>query len=217
MNTPIGAHIPHAAQPTGTWSGGSTRALFAYPSGSLQPVGSGQVWIGTATIEQSADYSFFAERIRVHVPTKGNGIRLHFGAPTEVVTLPTFAQCRFDGTRPVHAELIDGPVTAFNLIMQPDVEAVVKVLPLKQDTISLSDEAIHSLHIQTADGTTVLHLVYVIAGSVGIMHAEEQAAMLHADEAFVFHPHAMPEAYNNAIMLRRLEQHTEVIVVELHM
>src|SRR5262245_57909921 len=107
---PIGTRVAHTMQAPGTWTGGTTRMIYAYPpSPGLTPA-TALFWVGTAVIQQPAVYSFFPERTRIHIPTHGNGIRLHFQAPAEVAALDTFEQHRFDGARPVQVELVDGPV-----------------------------------------------------------------------------------------------------------
>src|SRR5215212_9136197 len=100
-NTAFGTRVEQAAQTPGTWAGGTTRAIYAYPPESIGTPANAQLWVGTAVIDRAAAYSFFPERRRIHMPIHGNGIRLHFQSPAEVVALSTFAQHRFDGARPV--------------------------------------------------------------------------------------------------------------------
>ena len=135
--TPIGTRIDHAAQTPGTWAGGTTSAIYAYPPESIGTPANAQLWVGTAVIDRAAAYSFFPERLRIHVPIHGNGIRLHFQNPAEVVALSTFAQHRFDGARPVQVELVDGSIVAFNLIVQSDVAAEVRVLHIDSQELAL--------------------------------------------------------------------------------
>jgi environmental stress-induced protein Ves len=86
MSQPLGTLITHAQQKPGVWSGGTTRMIYAdgadpTPAGAL-------LWVGTATIDRDADYSHFPNRTRIHMPMTGNGIRLHFQDPSELITLP---------------------------------------------------------------------------------------------------------------------------------
>ncbi len=90
-NTPIGTRIEQAAQVPGTWAGGTTSAIVAYPPETIDAPAKAQLWVGTAVIDRAAAYSYFPERTRIHLPIQGNGIRLHFQNPAEVVALSTFA------------------------------------------------------------------------------------------------------------------------------
>lgn len=173
--TIFGTYISQAEQLQGSWAGGATAAIYAAPADTLRSIGKAQVWAGTATIEHNADYSFFPERVRVHVPIGGNGLRLHFQEPEEVITLPTYAQYRFDGARPVHAELIDGPVKAFNLIAATDVRAKVAIIEQEEEFQAFERS------LRASDGAT-LSLVYMVTGSLAI----GETVMLAADDALIF-------------------------------
>src|SRR4051794_21025091 len=150
-NTPIGTSIAHAAQTLGTWASGTTCAIYAYPPESIGTPANAQLWVGTAVIDRASAYSFFPERLRVHVPIHGNGIRLHFQSPAETIALRTFAQYRFDGARPVQAELVDGAVVAFNLIVQADVAAEVYVLHIGNQDLALELDRIPAHTDQAAN------------------------------------------------------------------
>jgi environmental stress-induced protein Ves len=206
-NKPFGTLIRHSQQIPGSWSGGATLAIYAEPGDSLPTPGGARIWLGTATIERAADFSYFPGRMRVHVPITGQGIQLRFQAPAETVTLPTFAQHRFDGARPVHAELIDGPIAAFNLIAQPDVEAMIEVLRLEQDVVSLERASSPAYPPQA----TELQVVYVIAGALALATDAGQDVTLHAADAFVFQPAPRPGGQAAGITLRRLEAPTTLI------
>ena len=198
-----GTLIRRADQTPGSWAGGRTMAISAEPHDAIGAAGTARLWLGTATIEHAADFSFFPGRARVHIPIEGRGIRLHFQAPEETVALASFAQHRFDGARPLHAELIDGPISAFNLIAQPDVGATIQVLDLEQDQATLGRVAEDMPQAKPAS----LLLVYTIAGSLELAVAERQAITLLAGDAFIFRPGAMAET----ITLRRLAMPTQVI------
>jgi len=90
----------------GTWAGGTTSAIFAYPPETIGAPAHAQLWVGTAVIDRAAAYSCFPGRLRIHLPIHGNGIRLHFQNPAEVVALSTFAQHHFDGARPLRVTLV---------------------------------------------------------------------------------------------------------------
>src|SRR5215207_7769338 len=147
-NTPLGTRIDHAVQTPGTWAGGTTRAIYAYPPESIGTPANALLWAGTAVIDRAAAYSFFPERQRIHVPIHGNGIRLHFQNPAEVVALSTFAQHSFDGARPVQVKLVDGAIIAFNLIVLTDVAAKVYVLHIDSQELTLELDRIpaHTTH-----------------------------------------------------------------------
>ena len=64
--------------PQANADGGTTSAIYAYPSAAIGTPATAQLWVGTAVIDRASAYSFFADRQRVHVPIHGNGLRLHF-------------------------------------------------------------------------------------------------------------------------------------------
>jgi environmental stress-induced protein Ves len=206
-NAGFGTLVRRAEQTPGSWGGGTTLAIYAEPPESIGSAGTARVWIGTATIERSADFSFLPGRMRVHMPIQGHGLRLHFQAPLETVALTSFAQHRFDGARPVHAELVDGPIAAFNLIAQPDVEATIQVLELEQELVRVGRAAEQTPPIDPAD----LRLVYAIAGSLELAIADQHTATLLAGDAFVWRPHAIAET----ISLRRREAPTQIVSAAL--
>lgn len=177
--TPRSAIIRHKDQPAGQWTGGTTNAIYAYPPATLGAMAQARLWIGTAAIVRSAPYSHFANRQRVHLPIRGNGLQLHFQEPTETVTVPTFAQARFAGDRPLQAALIDGPVEAFNLIFAPDVVATVRVIRNDVTTLTLP------LPAATPTVANAVHVLYAVNGEVAIGLAEQPVAQLGPGDAFV--------------------------------
>jgi environmental stress-induced protein Ves len=203
----FGTLIRRAEQMPGSWGGGTTLAIYAEPRDSIGSAGNARIWMGTATIERPADFSFFPGQMRVHVPIRGHGVRLRFQAPAEAVALTSFAQHRFDGGRPVHAELIDGPIVAFNLIAQPDVEATIQVLELDHELVGLGHAAEQTPAIELAD----LQLVYAVAGSLELVVADGLSVALHVGDALVFRPPAMLET----IALRRLETPAQILSAAL--
>jgi environmental stress-induced protein Ves len=212
-NTPLGTRIAHAAQPPGTWAGGTTRAIYAYPSESIGTPATAQLWVGTAVIDRVAAYSFFPERTRIHVPIHGNGIRLHFQNPAEVVALGSFAQHRFDGARPVQVELIDGAIIAFNLIVHADVAAEIDVLHIGSQNLALELDRIPAAH--TTRAASVVQIVYAVTGTVALMLAAQSAITLHPADAFVFHSRAVAQPLGMNVGLRGLAAQAEVVVATL--
>jgi environmental stress-induced protein Ves len=212
INTPLGTYINHAAQTPGTWAGGTTRAIYAYPPESIGTPANAQLWAGTAVIDRAAAYSFFPERQRIHIPIQGNGIRLRFQNPAEIIALKTFDQHRFDGARPVQVELVDGAIIAFNLIIQADVAAEVHVLHTSSHVTTLNPDRIpaHTAHI-----ASVVQIVYAATDGVVLMIADQPAVTLHPADAFVFHPRAVAAPLGVKVGLRGLAASAEVVVATL--
>ena len=214
-NTPIGTHIDHAAQTPGTWAGGTTRAIYAYPPESVRTPANSQLWVGTAVIDRAAAYSFFPDRMRIHVPIYGNGIRLHFQNPAEVIALSTFAQHRFDGARPVRVELVDRSIVAFNVIVQTNVAAEVHVLHIGSQELALELDRSPATHAHTDRAASVVHVVYAVTDAVALQIAEQPAVTLHPADAFVFHPRAVADPLGVKVGLRGLAAHAEMVVATL--
>jgi environmental stress-induced protein Ves len=214
-STSIGTRIDHTAQTPGSWAGGTTNAIYAYPPDSIGTPANAQLWVGTAVIDRASAYSFFPQRRRVHVPIHGNGLRLHFQNPAEVIALGTFAQYRFDGARPVRVELLDGAVVAFNLIIQTNVAAEVQVLDIGSQELALELDRAPAALALTSDAARVVHVVYAANGEVAIEIAGQPAITLHAADAFVFHARALGQPPGVKIGLRGLEAHADVIVATL--
>jgi len=211
-NAPIGTRVDQAAQTLGSWAGGTTSAIYACPPDSIRTPATAQLWVGTAVIDRASAYSFFPQRLRVHLPIHGNGIRLHFQNPTEVVALSTFAQHRFDGARPVQVELVDGAVVAFNLIVQTDVAADVQVLQIGSQELALELDRIPAYTIHAAK---VVQIVYAVADAVALLIANQPAITLNSADAFVFHPRALGEPLGAKVGLHSLDTHAEVVVATL--
>jgi environmental stress-induced protein Ves len=214
-NTPIGTHIDHAAQTPGTWAGGTTRAIYAYPPEAIRTPANAQLWVGTAVIDRAAAYSFFPGRMRIHVPIHGNGIRLYFQNPAEVVGLSTFAQHRFDGARPVGVELVDRSIVAFNVIVQTNVAAEVQVLHIDAEAMTLELDRSLAAYPHTTRAASVVQVVYAVTCAVALQIAEQPAVTLHPADAFVFHPRAVADRLGANVGLRGLAAHAEVVVATL--
>jgi environmental stress-induced protein Ves len=197
----IGTHIARAMQAPGTWAGGTTRTICSYPPEPGLTPATALFWVGTAVIQQPAAYSYFPDRTRVHIPIQGNGIRLHFQAPAELVTLATFEQHRFDGARPVQVELVDGPVVAFNLIAHTELIIQAQVIRVGARAVvpafSSPPPPAHA-----AEGMAIARVVYAVHGAVAIWIAGCEAARLEPEDAFVVHPRAMRESLDDRVELR---------------
>lgn len=175
MDQPIGTHIPRAAQPPGVWAGGTTRAIAAVPPEGIGGPAQARLWVGTAVIERAAPYSHFAGRTRLQIPVRGNGIRLRFREPDELVELGTFAQHRFSGARPTYVELRDGPILALNLIAEAAATIQAQVTRVSAPPIALP----------IAGPAAALRVLYVAAGALVLSAARGAALTLREDEALV--------------------------------
>ena len=184
QSMPTGHLIPHATQREATWTGGTTKAIYAYPPEKLGAMAQAQLWIGTAAITQSAPYSHFPARQRIHLPMRGNGLHLHFQAPAETVTLTSFDQHHFRGDSPVHAELIDGPVEAFNLMFDATVLADLSVIRSAAASLALT---LPTPPIHPADllHWRVIHVLYAVNGAGSVVLADQPAVLMAIGDAFV--------------------------------
>lgn len=184
QSMPTGQLITHATQREATWTGGTTKAIYAYPPEKLGAMAQAQLWIGTAAITRSAPYSHFPLRQRIHLPIRGNGLHLHFQEPAETVTLTSFDQHHFRGDRPVQAELIDGRVEAFNLMFDATVLADVNVVRSLVDTLALTLPTL-PLPVTDLPHWRVIHVLYGVNGAVHAALADQPAVRLAVGDAFV--------------------------------
>lgn len=184
MTTPFanGTVIKAADQLPATWRGGTTRAIFAFPPETLNSSAAAQLWIGTATIERDGPYSLFADRTRIHLPIRGNGLRLHFQEPTATIALESFAQATFAGDRPLMVTLFDGVVEAFNLIFHPTVQAEVQVhhLTPSDDNFVLEPSAPNA---KTPSVAT--QILYLVDGLCTVERAGEALTQLSPGDAYI--------------------------------
>ena len=209
-NSSIGTHIKHAAQTPGTWAGGTSNAIFAHPPETLGAATTARVWVATAVIEHDTAFSHFAERQRVHVPIHGNGINLHFQNPEETVKLETFDQHCFDGARPLQVTLNDGPIVAFNLIVQKDVIAQAQVLRIKNSEVMPPI----SVSVKPENTATVVRVIYAL-GTVTLEVAGEPTIRLQPNDAFVFHAQAITQIPAANITLQSVTGTAEVVISTL--
>lgn len=207
MLRPYGVLVARDAQRAGVWGGGTTAAIYADPPESLGAIASARAWVGTATIERDADYSYLPGLTRTHMPIIGGGIRLRFREPDELVELPSLAQHRFDGARPLHAELIDGPITAFNLLVRHDVSASLSVVTLvhPRTTLDWPDDD----HRAGAP----LRVVYAVGAALQLRHAQRPTIVLEAGDALVIG--ATPDLRANPILLGLLAPGAALVVADL--
>jgi environmental stress-induced protein Ves len=207
-DSPAGPCLEPADYLPGSWPGGSTRAIYADPPTALAAPAAARLWAGTATIERPAAYSYFPGRVRIHIPIRGNGLRLRFEAPDELVELASLDQHRFDGARPVRVELVNGPVEAFNLIVRADAVARAEVLRLELDDIVALASPSDSMP------AAAVRLVYVVSGAVTVGPPGQTALQLGPDATFVVDPRTAP--LDSPLELRGRAPGTLVILAALH-
>jgi environmental stress-induced protein Ves len=169
------AVIRTADQPVATWRGGIIRAIVAEPPTKLGDLAAAHLWAGTATIERDGPYSVFANRMRIHLPLRGNGLQLHFQEPTETIVLAPFDQATFAGDRPLTVTLVDGAVEAFNLIFAPTVAAELTVYRL-----TATEPASQLPALPIAPGHA-LQLLYAVNGPVDVAVGEETVTLAGGD------------------------------------
>jgi environmental stress-induced protein Ves len=201
-------------QGPGTWAGGTTRAIYSYPPGPSLTSATALFWVGTAVIQQPAAYSYFPDRTRVHIPIHGNGIRLHFQAPAEVIALATFDRHRFDGARPVQVELVDGPVVAFNLIAQTELITQAQMIRV------VADAAVPAFPsplppTQAAENMSVVRVVYAVNSAITIRIVGNEAAQLEPGDAFVLHPRPLLDMLDDRVELRCEAAHAAVVTASI--
>ena len=115
--------------------GGWTREILREPATGDGPFG----WrVSIAEVESDGPFSAFDGYDRVLVLLAGDGMDLHFTDTGSTVHLrPHSRLVRFAGEAPVHAALVDGPTTDFNLIWRRDLfdVSVLAHLPMTEPPI----------------------------------------------------------------------------------
>jgi environmental stress-induced protein Ves len=208
QHTSIVRHISYAMQAPGTWAGGTTRAIYAYPPDATHSPAEALLWVATAAIQRAASYSYFPGRTRLHIPISSGGIRLRFEEPSELVELHTWEQLRFDGARPVRAELIDGPVEAFNIIAHPSVAAEAHILHgAAHSQLALPPCA-------RAEVGSVARVVYLVAGEVELTLPGRAPLRLAAADSLVFDPRPAHDA-DCTLQLDCLAEGASIVVATL--
>jgi environmental stress-induced protein Ves len=120
------------------------------------------------------------------MPIIGSGLVLRFEQPAETIRLGRLQQHRFDGARPLHAHLIDGPVLAFNLLAHSDVTLALDVLQVTPERAWLTAGTQPELH------TRLVQVVYVVSGTLTIEPAGEAPVALDAGDAYVLEQQRQP-------------------------
>lgn len=177
-----------ADQPSGVWAGGTTRAIVAIPGDAPAAPARARIWIGTATITRAAPFSYFEGRTRIHMPIRGGGIRLRFQMPPEEVTLGLLEHHRFSGARPVQAELVDGPLEAFNLIVADGCLAATEALRIEQ----IGGVAPVAADLPGAPPEALIRVFYTVRGAVEVLVDGRAPVLLAADDALVIRHSAAP-------------------------
>ena len=111
-------HLPSTGYLEQRWrnGGGSTREIARHPDGADH-----WLWrLSIARVESDGPFSSFPGIDRHLLLLSGNGLRLRFDDGTLQVLMPPHGALRFAGDVAVHGELIDGPVTDFNLMWRRD-------------------------------------------------------------------------------------------------
>ena len=111
-------HLPSTGYLEQRWrnGGGSTREIARHPDGADH-----WLWrLSIARVESDGPFSSFPGIDRHLLLLSGNGLRLRFDDGTLQVLMPPHGALRFAGDEAVHGELIDGPVTDFNLMWRRD-------------------------------------------------------------------------------------------------
>lgn len=170
--------IPYSRQKPGSWRGGQVHEIFRDPPDADYPTGDYRLWVGTATIERAADYSYFPRAERLHILLGGDGLNLRLREPEETVALATNRWCTFAGDRPVHATPADGPVFAFNLIYRMGQQSGARFVEAAEMPVALSAPAANS------------HLTQIVYGVRGESCVESRQGhfLLRAGDTLVYPP-----------------------------
>jgi environmental stress-induced protein Ves len=169
-------YIPAAEQKAGQWRGGQLHEIYRDPPQADFPKGSYRLWVGTATIERSSDYSYFPRAERLHILLSGDGLGLHFQEPGETVLLRAGEFHSFSGERPLHAEVLGSPVFAFNLVYRQGMTSGAEF-------VRLGAEPYQRPVPPQASGTRT-EIVYVVAGRVAVTGAGEDRLLSPGDTLF---------------------------------
>lgn len=148
--------IPRTAHKPDVWRGGHFAEIYRDPADADYPGGHYRLWVGTATIERSADYSHFPNAERLHILLDGDGLNLHFRQPDALVALAKGEWHTFCGGRPLHAELLGAQVSAFNLIYRAGMSSSASFVDVGSDLLAWFSEA--------EAGVCVTQIVFVLPG-----------------------------------------------------
>ncbi|GAB2738897.1 HutD/Ves family protein [Kitasatospora kifunensis] len=141
--------LPAAARIPSPWrnGGGVTREVAADPAGAWR--------VSLALVAADGAFSLFPEFARVLTVVEGAGLELTVGdaAPVTLTPLRPFA---FPGHLPTTARLLDGPVTALNL-MTRDPGATVTLTPGGGELRPAPGGAVLALALDGYDAVLVEH------------------------------------------------------------
>ena len=173
-------YIPGTQQKPGHWRGGQLHEIYRDPLQADFPKGSYRLWVGTATIERSSDYSYFPRAERLHILLSGDGLGLHFQEPGETVLLRAGEFHIFSGERPLHAEVLGAPVFAFNLVYRQWMTSGAEFVRLGAEPYQPT--------IQPQASGTRTEIVYVAAGRVAVAGAGADLILAQGD-TLLWEPH----------------------------
>lgn len=190
--------IPLSSQRPGTWAGGAIGEICIEPAGAVFPGGDYRLWVGTATIERAANYSYFPGAERLHVLLSGGGLALTFTQPDgsieERVELRTGESLVFDGERPLHARPLAGPVTAFNLVYARGQQSRATFMTAGGLSNALTPLTPAGSAGPQIPNTPILHtrilytrILYVVDGQVSVRVSQEQHRMNRGDTLMLSH------------------------------
>jgi environmental stress-induced protein Ves len=203
--------VRRVQQAEAEWRGGLTHAIYAFPPSALMTPAAAELWVGTAEIQSDAPYSNFAGQYRIHMPIKGAGIHLQFEQPRASQTLSAFQQISFDGGRPLYVSLLDGAVSAFNLIAQRHVSSSLIALELDEESYAwdrLGFEALPpNLHR--------VQVLYVCQGQLGLRAAGKSDLVLHEGDAFVLEYGPNASGLHLPWRLSAYDQRAQIVLASL--
>ena len=196
--------VPAAQLTPRLWRGGQTWEISRDPADADYPDGDYRLWVGTATIERSADYSYFADAERLHIHLGGGRLRLHF--PDATIDLAARQTCTFSGERPLHAELSGATVRAFNLVYRQGMTSGAEFVRLTgtsdRQTVRIEADTARTQIVHVVSGRVVLDervleqgdtLLWEITGPcTQQLHVHSQTPDAELLLAFVSDPPAQP-------------------------
>lgn len=173
-------YVPRNAQKPGLWPGGRIGEIYRDPPNAAYPLGDYRLWVGTATIERSADYSYFPQAERLHILLDGDGLDLHFRQPDAVVALRTGEWHTFSGERPLRAHLLGAAVSAFNLIYRAGMCSSARFVDLGAAGMGWRGRAV--------DGVRLTQIAYVLPPLLPAPGPEPQMQVEGAQGRFLLGP-----------------------------
>lgn len=203
--------VRRVQQAEAEWSGGIMHAIYAFPPLTLMEPTAAELWVGTAEIQRDAPYSNFAGQKRIHMPISGTGIHLQFEQPRASQTLSAFQQITFDGGRPLYVSLLDGPVRAFNLIVQRHVTSSLIALELDEESYAwdrLGYEALPS-------SLNRVQVLFVCQGVLQLQAAGKADLLLQEGDAFVLEYQPKCSGLHLPWRLSAYEERVQIVLASL--